>query len=331
MSRSVPFVLIGAGGIAQSHAQAFAESPDAKLVAVVDTRPEAAQALAEPLGAKAFTSLEAFFAADMTTEAALVCSPPNTHEPVALSCLRHGLHVLCEKPFALTPGSARRMTAAAREANKVITMASKFRHVEDVVRAKSLIASGVLGEVVLAENAFTSRIDMARRWHSDPEISGGGVLMDNGTHSLDLMRYLFGPLSAFQVVEVGRPQMLKVEDTVRVFARSESGVPCSIDLSWSIDKELSTFLNVYGTRGTLQVGWRETKLRGEGRKEWEVFGRGYEKLAAFRSVLHTFARHLSEGSPLLIDADDAVASVDAVEAAYRALSGSHWEKPEGGH
>ena len=330
MNRSVPFVLIGAGGIAQSHAQAFAASPIAKLVAVVDTRPEAASALAEPLGAQALTSLEEFFVADIKADAALICSPPNTHEPVALACLRHGLNVLCEKPFALTPGSARRMVAAAREANKVITMASKFRHVEDVVRAKSLIASGVLGDVVLAENAFTSRIDMSRRWNSDPAISGGGVLMDNGTHSIDLMRYLFGPLDAFHVVEVGRPQKLTVEDTVRVFARAESGVPCSIDLSWSIDKELSTFLSVYGTRGTLHVGWRESKLRSEGRKEWELFGRGYEKLAAFRNVLHTFARHLSEGTPLLINADDAVASVDAVEAAYRALNGSQWETPEGG-
>jgi predicted dehydrogenase len=203
-------------------------------------------------------------------------------------------------------------------------MGSKFRYVEDVIRAKSIVTSGILGEVILFENAFTSRVDMASRWNSNPKISGGGVLIDNGAHSVDIMRYFLGPIGDVQVVEGKRVQGLSVEDTVRVFVRSRAGVMGNVDLSWSINKELDSYINIYGSNGTISVGWKESKYRQSSSRDWVVFGKGYNKVQAFRSQLDNFARSIVGEEMLLITAEDALASVQVIEAAYASLKQHNW-------
>ena len=317
------FALIGAGGIAQSYAQAFAACEDAQLVAVADVRPSAAEALAAPLGAAAcdcyrnMTDVHAF-------DAVVICTPPNTHREISSYFLGRGIPVLCEKPLSIDSIGAQQMLDAARRSNTTLTMGSKFRYVEDVIRARSLIASGAIGEVVLFENAFTARVDMSRRWNSNPAVSGGGVLIDNGAHSVDIIRYFLGPIAQVQAVEGKRVQALAVEDTVRLFVRSTAGVMGNVDLSWSINKELDSYINVFGTEGSLSIGWKESKYRRTADKAWTVFGAGYNKVQAFRSQLQNFARSLRGEESLLITAEDALASVQVIEAAYASLRQQHW-------
>jgi len=320
----VTFALIGAGGIAQSYAAAFENHPEAKLLAVADVRIEAAKAMAERFSCSAFENHEELLDKGPKTDAVIICTPPNTHEVVTTAFAKKGVNILCEKPFAITTGSARRMAAAAREAGVLLTMASKFRYVDDVIKAKSIVTSGILGEIVLFENAFTGRVDMANRWNSNPIVSGGGVLIDNGTHSVDLMRYFLGPLAEVNCIEGKRIQGLDVEDTVRVFVRSECGVMGSVDLSWSLNKELDWYLNIYGSQGTISVGWKESKYRQQSGRDWVVFGKGYNKNQAFRSQVTNFARAIRGTETLLITWEDAIASVDVIEAAYQSLREAPW-------
>jgi predicted dehydrogenase len=178
--------------------------------------------------------------------------------------------------------------------------------------------------VILFENAFTSRVDMTNRWNSKPEISGGGVLIDNGAHSVDLMRYFLGPLAEVQVIEGKRVQGLSVEDTVRMFVRSTNGVMGSIDLSWSINKELDSYINIFGSHGTVLVGWKESKYRQLSTRDWVVFGKGYDKVQAFASQILNFARAIRGQELLRITAEDGLASVEVIEAAYQSLREEHW-------
>jgi predicted dehydrogenase len=319
----VKFGLVGAGGIAQAYGQAFEQTEWAELVAIADLRPEAAAAMAEALKCEAFTShLDMLTSVDL--DAVVVCTPPSTHPSICIELMQQGKHVLCEKPFSITAQGALAMRAAAQEMDVLVTMASKFRYAEDMIRAKSILESGILGEIVLFENAFTSRVDMSSRWNANPEISGGGVLMDNGTHSVDIMRYFLGPLAEVQVVEGKRTQNLAVEDTVRIFAKSTSGVMGNIDLSWSINKELDDYLRIYGSNGTMSVGWKESKYRQSASQDWVVFGQGYNKVQSFRSQIENFSKAILQQEPLLITVEDAIASVEAIEAAYQSLNQDHW-------
>jgi predicted dehydrogenase len=316
--------MIGAGAIAQSYFKATEGCDQLRWAGIADIRENVAAAAAELIGCRTFASHRELL--DAGCDAVIVCTPPATHAEIALAAIERGVHVMCEKPLSTDVASARRVCDAARAKGVVMAMASKFRYVEDVIRAKSLIASGVLGEILLMENAFTATVNMAGRWNADPQVSGGGVLIDNGTHSVDIVRYLLGPIDRVLGIEGKRSQKLPVEDTATVFLHTESGVNASIDLSWSLNKELDTFIKVFGSNGTVFVGWRESKFRQSSSPEWTVFGHGYDKVAAFRRQVLNFCNHILGSEPLLISRDDAVASVQVIQAAYESLAAGQWMK-----
>lgn len=317
------FGIVGAGAIAQAHAQAFDSTPLARLAGVADIRKDAAQAMAESAQCPSFTDYKAMAEA-VDLDAVILCTPPITHPEIALYFIEQGVHVLCEKPFSIDIASAQRMYEASRQQGVLLTMASKFRYVDDVIKAKSIVQSGILGEIVLFENAFTARVDMSNRWNANPAISGGGVLIDNGTHSVDIMRYFLGPLAEVSVVEGKRIQGLAVEDTVRIFVKSTQGVMGNIDLSWSINKELDHFIRIYGSNGTVSIGWKESKYRQASSQDWIVFGEGYSKLKSFTQQLENFSRAILGEEALLITGADAIASVEVINAAYESLNRSNW-------
>jgi len=303
--------------------QALEDCHEATLVGVADIRAEAARAMAERVRCQSYNGADQM-ATHCPLDAVIVCTPPVTHPDICVRFLRNKIHVLCEKPLSISLQRAQVMMDTARKAGMKLMMASKFRYVDDVVQARSIVASGVLGELLLCDNVFATRVEMASRWNSMPEVSGGGVLIDNGTHSVDLMRYFLGPLAKVHVLEAKRSQGLRVEDTVVMLVRSANGVIASIDLSWVINKQRDSYLDIYGSRGTLSVGWKQSKHFDYSRGEWVVFGNGYHKLAAFRKQIENFSHVIRGEEAPLITNEDAIASVSVVEAAYKALRKDEW-------
>ena len=319
------FALIGTGGIAQTYAQAFQQSDCCSLVAVADINEDSAKAFAEPFGAKSFGDYRTL-AENTEVDAVIISTPPNTHPEIATYFMNRNVNVLCEKPLCLSVAEAKQMIKTAEKIGVVFTMATKFRYCEDVVKAKSILASGVLGDIVQFENAFTAKVDMSKRWNSDSAISGGGVLMDNGTHSVDIIRYFLGAITEVLAVETGKTQDLAVDENVKMFAKTADGIAASVDLTWGINKELPNFISIYGTNGTLQIGWRESKYKLNSSPDWTIFGKGYDKVQAFKSKLENFRNAIVTGEELLTKPSDALASVEVIEAAYKSLNQNLWQK-----
>jgi predicted dehydrogenase len=316
--------IVGAGGIAKAYAELLPTSTTATCIAVADVNGDAATAMAAGLGCPSFTTADELAGVE-GLEAVVLCTPPVTHGVLAERFADVAVHVLSEKPLAVNRLAAAEMAAIAERTGIVLTMATKFRFCDDVNRAALIASSGRIGDVRLVENAFTSRVDMRGRWNADPDVAGGGVLVDNGTHSVDLVRYLLGPIAEVLAVETSRPAGFRVDDSARLHLRTDAGTDAHVDLSWSIDKSLPNFLNVYGTLGEIRVGWRESAWRLHG-GEWEVIGSGYAKGPAMGGALDAFCRAVRGEAPLAVTVDDGIAAATCIDAAYESLRRGGWVK-----
>ncbi len=315
--------LIGCGRIAETHVQAIQQNPGCKLVGVADVDEGLARRIGAPCGAGSYADYRRLLENERV-DAVIICTPPGSHVEIATSCLDRDIHVLCEKPLALTAREAEALVAKAASRGCLLMMASKFRYVDDVTQAKQIIESGILGDIVLYENVFCSRVDMASRWNSNRAISGGGVLIDNGTHSVDIARFLLGPIVAVQAEEGRRVQELQVEDTCRFYFRTASRAMGAVDLSWSLHKERDTYIEVFGPEGALAIGWGGSKYRPSRNTEWVAFGKGYDKLSAFASQLRNFMGSIRGTEAPIITAEDSLESVRVIEAAYRSMQMDKW-------
>ncbi len=319
----VRFGLVGCGRIAQSHLSALATLPEARLTIAVENRRAAGEAVAEEHKCQLVADYKDKAVLD-AVDAVIICTPPNLHHDIARYFLERGVHVLCEKPLTTVSAQARDLVALSRDKDLLLMMASKFRYVDDIIKAKAIVESGILGRIILYENTFCSKITMGDRWNADKTVSGGGVLIDNGSHSVDIARYLLGPIVDVQAQNGLPTQGLDVEDTVRVQFLTQSGVIGIIDLSWSITKETPHYVQVFGSDGTLQVGWSGSKYRQDGSSKWIPFGTGYDKLKAFARQLGNFIGCLKGREVPVISAEDSLASVQVVETAYRSASRNNW-------
>jgi predicted dehydrogenase len=324
----VRFGIVGCGRIAQSHLQALSGLPEAKLTAVIENRPAAGEAVSAEFKCPLYSDFKNPTILDRI-DAVIVCAPPNLHHGIARHFLENGIHVLCEKPLTITSSDAQDLVGLSRKKELTLMMASKFRYVDDVIKSKAIIEAGILGRVVLYENIFCSKVAMADRWNANKDIAGGGVLIDNGSHSADIARYLLGPILDVQATPALGSQGLSVEETVRVQFLTKAGVLGSFDLSWSVTKESKNYVLVFGSEGTLQVGWKGSRYNQVGSSNWIPFGSGYDKVKAFSSQIANFIACLRGKEKPLITAEESLASVQVVEAAYRSAAKRSWQRVDG--
>lgn len=319
------FALIGSGQIAQTHKIAVQANNQCKIVAVVDVDQGRATAMAEQCKCKAYFDYNDVLSLS-NLDCVIIATPPNDHYEIALKFIKKGIHVLCEKPITMNSDETRELNSIANKKEVVLMMSAKFRYVDDVIKAKSIIESGILGEIIHFENVFCSKVDMTARWNSDPNISGGGVLMDNGCHSVDIVRYLFGPIKKVLAIDGKKGQNITVEDTIHLFLKTEENVTGTINLSWSIHKSMENYIEVYGTFGMLTIGWKGSKYRQSENLDWVKFGDGYNKINAFQNQLINFIGCINRTDVPLITTKDALQSVRVIEVAYKSKKTSKWQE-----
>lgn len=235
--------IIGCGKITEvRHAPEYSENPNCRLTAFYDVVPERARAFAAQYSANAYTSVEELLASDV--DAVSVCVANIYHAQVTIQALRAGKHVLCEKPMATTPEDCESMVRAAGESGKYLMIGQNQRLAMAHVRAKELLDSGEMGEVIAFQTKFCHPgpegwTGQKNSWFFDKRVASFGAMADLGVHKTDLIHYLTG---------------LKIVRTSAVVATLDKkfpdGSPISVD-----DNAFAIYTLENGAVGTMHVSW----------------------------------------------------------------------------
>ena len=323
MSATTRFAVVGCGAIANAHVAAIRGNEKTQLAGGVDPQEDARKKAAESWECPVFSSIEDMLR-ETEVDAAVVCAPPVYHRELTEKLLGAGIDVLCEKPLAPTLVDAKAMVDHAERMGRLLAVSSKFRYVADLHEARKLIQNGRIGEPVYGEVTFCAPVPVAGRWPVQPAISGGGVVMDNACHAFDVLAVgLDDPISSVGAAFGPRSVTPEVEDTAEIQFRTEGGTLGRLALSWTyFTKDLDFFL-VQGTKGTLRVGWTGGHVRPHGEREWESFGGGYDKNAAFNNLLEDFLDQARNGRhPDRMTS--ALKAVELIESIYTAENAGQW-------
>ena len=246
--------VVGAGLIGARRARVARNYPDSAVVLIADTDMPKAQALADELGASA-TPNWIEVATEPSINLVVVATPTDSHADITIAALKNRKHVLCEKPLARSPAEARRMVRAAESRGLKLKTGFNHRYHRAIFRAHELASRGEIGRLLFARCVYGhgGRPGYEHEWRTNPEISGGGELMDQGIHALDLFRWFLGEFSAATgLVETLFWPVKSVEDNAFTVLRTRRGCVAQLHASWTQWKNRFNF-EVYGEEGYLLV------------------------------------------------------------------------------
>ncbi len=257
MMKKVRWGLIGCGDISRKRvAPALRDLAECELAAVNRARAELAQQFAEEFGAKRWYTDWRELIADGEIDAVYIATPVYLHAEQTIAAAEAGKHVLCEKPMAMNVAECDRMSAAC-EANGVKLCVAYYRHFYPVIqRAKEIIASGEIGQPVIAQiNAFerfNPQPGEARYWFVNKEQSGGGPMMDFGCHRIEVLMNIFGSIRSTTSVVGNVLFDREVEDTAIATFLFEAGLRATLTVTHAAFESQDT-LDIFGSQGSIHI------------------------------------------------------------------------------
>lgn len=242
---------IGCGGIARHHLSKLKTLPNARVIAAMDVRPEAAQSFAEAAGgARALTDLKELLKID-EINAVFVCTPTGLHAEGVIAAAKAGKHIFCEKPIAMKASDAKRMIAACEKAKVKFMMGFVRRFCPHWGKVKEQILNGVIGRPVIWRSVAGSA-GPTPKWFLDREL-GGGPLLDGAVHDYDTLRSMFGDGKlAMGSMKTFKPDTTAL-DSGTALVRFASGDECMMSWTWGLPKGVSTphYQDVIGPKGVI--------------------------------------------------------------------------------
>lgn len=265
MSKKIGFGIIGCGGIARdAHLPSLKEIPEAEVVAISRRREKEARRIAEEFGVENWYTDNNQVINNDNVDAVIICTPPNYHEELTAASAKAGKHILCEKPIARTVQEADQMIEAARKAKVKLAVAEMKRFNPGFRRAKEILEEGIIGEpfMVRYHNSYHEP-HVRKAWWVDPEISGGGEMMNELTHQVNILRWMLGEINRVSAM-VNNPWGPPPEDNAIVSLQFKNGTIGVVTISWMnkeynltfpapIDHAWDERIDIFGSEGSIRI------------------------------------------------------------------------------
>ena len=253
-------------GMGRAHARGYHSHAQSDLVAICDPDEERLRSAQEELDVpRTYTDAEAMFQEE-DLDGVSIAVPNKFHAPLTMAGLKHGLHVLCEKPMAMTVQEAEGMNAAATEAGRNLMINFSFRFTDASYALKKQVEAGVVGDMYFGRSVWHRRRGIPRfgGWFGIKELSGGGPLLDLGVHRLDLALWLMGypepmVVSGSTYNRIAGPlaeregKDFTVEDLACGLVKFANGATLILEASWALNQQEHEHMttNLYGDKGGL--------------------------------------------------------------------------------
>jgi predicted dehydrogenase/NADPH:quinone reductase-like Zn-dependent oxidoreductase len=330
-TRNLGIAFVGCGEIALRNAQAVADSEAMILRWAIDPDLALATDLTRRWGGQTAADV-ARALEDPGTGAVIVCTPHHLHEPIARQAIAAGKHVLLEKPTARNAAEARRILDAARAARVVVSTCYPRRFLAETIAAKALVREGSIGPLAgarIAEHLYRetsywhggSSGRSRSNWRASRETSGGGVLLMNVSHLLDVLLSITGRGAERVYCESARHAAPgDVEDLVALTLTLEGGVVVSVSGSTCAPGAAEQVFQIFGSEGQMALDEppRFLALRPNPygpANEWARLPRGTEREAR-RDFMRAFASAVVQGAANPVPDDEALAVQELIDVAY---------------
>jgi UDP-N-acetyl-2-amino-2-deoxyglucuronate dehydrogenase len=338
--KKVGIAIVGAGAIGQYHADAIGAIPDAWVPAVYDANPQTARRLAETCGADCAGTLEDLLARE-DVHVVSVCTPSGAHAEAAVAAAQAGKHLIVEKPLEVTLDRADRIIQAAEKSGVKLTCVFPLRYMIGPRHVRQACLQGRLGRLTLADayiKWYRSQEYYAGSWRGTWALDGGGALMNQSIHNIDLLQWLAGPVKMVFGQTDTLVRSIETEDTASAVLRFDNnamGVIQGATSCWPGDQAR---VELHGDRGTIVlengriVVWQLQGATAEEESRMrsleEDLGSGASDPKGFSYELHRrqiaeFITAIREGQPAAIDGWEARRSLEIILAIYDSAKSGH--------
>jgi UDP-N-acetyl-2-amino-2-deoxyglucuronate dehydrogenase len=329
------FGVLGCGVISDTHLEAIKLLPNARIIAVCDTREEAAKAKAEKYGCAHYTDLAEMLERD-DLHVVNVVVPSGLHAKLGIQCVEAGKHVICTKPIDITLERIDRLIEAAERNHVLVGATHQSRGFTVYKRLKAAVEEGRLGKLLYGNAIvpwFRTEEYYSDGWHGTKALDGGGAIMNQGIHYIDLLLWMLGnPVKVFGWAENLAHRSLEVEDCANAVVKFENGAHGVIQGTTCTYQGHPHRLEIHGTRGNVIITGDEMQL-------WEVEGEATEsnptagqlggsadpKLGMLGEAVQAHAEQigdllaaLEEGRQPKLNGQEARRAVELILAIYRA-------------